>query len=114
MRRIAALVLASGVWTATMAAETGVAPGSTVDRIVEENAAARGGVEVYKTVEGLKIPMAIETGTGSGSGLERLVLDRVLLNQDRSATRPSSGCDPVSSGRVLTSHASSASPGKRG
>jgi len=80
MRRIAALVLASGVWTATMAAETGVAPGSTVDRIVEENAAARGGVEVYKTVEGLKIPMAIETGTGSGSGLERLVLDRVLLN----------------------------------
>ncbi len=80
MRRIAALVLASGVWTATMAAGTGVAPGSTVDRIVEENAAARGGVEVYKTVEGLKIPMAIETGTGSGSGLERLVLDRVLLN----------------------------------
>jgi len=80
MRRIAALVLASGVWTATMAAETGVAPGSTVDRIVEENVAARGGVEVYKTVEGLKIPMAIETGTGSGSGLERLVLDRVLLN----------------------------------
>jgi hypothetical protein len=34
----------------------------------------------YKTVEGLKIPMAIETGTGSGSGIERLVLDRVLLN----------------------------------
>jgi hypothetical protein len=34
----------------------------------------------YRTVEGVKIPMAIETGTGSGSGLERLVLDRVLLN----------------------------------
>jgi hypothetical protein len=34
----------------------------------------------YKAIDGLKIPMAIETGAASGKGIERLVLDQVLLN----------------------------------
>lgn len=45
----------------------------------------------YRTVEGLQIPGAIETGVGSGQGTEKLVIEKVALNpplDDRLFARP--------------------------
>jgi len=51
MRRIGALLLATGAWMATMAAETGVAPAANANRIVEQNVAARGGLEAWRRIQ---------------------------------------------------------------
>jgi outer membrane lipoprotein-sorting protein len=51
MRRIGALLLAAGAWMTAMAAETGAAAAPNVSRIVEQNVAARGGLEAWRKIQ---------------------------------------------------------------